>query len=578
MNEISRYNINNNLSKKLNLCFFATLLFQEKNDKIENKNPIYKLISSWEEILSILSLGETDVLKVLYFNRFATHEILYEAEEVINITNTQEEKLDYYQYLCLLIEENTSVVNYIYSFELIKKINEIQTKIKNEKIQKIIIAKIILVLINNYEQSENEEELNQEISDALDNLKTFNSKIIEDNKVELDKYNISIKDKPSPTLEITLEGIFNEIIKYLFVNKKLDDSEDTNNIIRQINFKYFNITKVIFDSILKLLRKENDYIKEYIINEYNDLFDLKKINFYYTLIKYILKSDFYIYEIPLLLETRKKIKKLIKENIAGFYQSMKQNRNYNDKIEYILKAFIEYKYYFEKSKRVYTINANANTSQQGSHSSAQVYISNKSNNYNYYGNPVVPSGSESSGFFSHSSYKNAKQDSGRHFEGYIEEPKNEFDELEKKFGGTIIFKILRNSSFKFEFKKNNNQILANCILIKIDGEEEKQKYDELIKNTCENNHLNNNFKMLIKFLDFFKNKIKTSFTNDFTFSVILNFSSNVVNLSVFQVDCIYQLEIPEEEITEYKDFDIFNIKEVNQNGFLSLINEINVNR
>ena len=573
MEEKFKYYIKNALSKKLNLCYFSTLFFPEKNDQEENKNPINKLISTFPEIETMLNLGETDVLKILYFNRMATHKILYDDEEIINIKDMHEEKLEYYLYLCLLIEENTSVVNYLYSFEFIKKLNEWQTKLKNEKIEKLIIAKIILIFINNFEQSENEENTSGKYSEVLDKIIDFNSKIIENNIDELKQFKITSTDFSSKKLE----GIYNDIIKYLFVNKKLDDSEDTNNIIKQIDLKNFNITKVIFDEILVLLRKENDFIKDYIISDYNDLFNLKKINFYYTLIKYIIKNTFYIYEIPLLLETRNKILKIIKENISGLYLSMKQNRNFNDKIEFVLSAFIEYKYYIVKSKKIYTINANANTSQQASNQSNQPYIPNKSGGYNY-GNFVIPNSSDTSGFFSNSSYKKAKEDSGRNFDGFMEEKVNEFEELEKKFGNTPVFKILKNSSFKFEIKKVNDQKKVECILIKIDENEGNQNYDEIRNFTCKNKNIDNNFKNLIEFLNSFQSRIISSYANDFTFSVTLNFRSNTVNLSVFLVDCSYLLEITDEDPMEFKDEDIFNTNEVNQNGFLSLINEINANR
>ena len=192
--------------------------------------------------------------------------------------------------------------------------------------------------------------------------------------------------------------------------------------------------------------------------------------------------------------------------------------------------------------------------------------------------PYIPNISETSGYFSNSSYKKAKEISERYFEGYMEEKVNEFEELEKKFGDTTVFKILRNSSFKFEIKKVDKQKKVECILIKIDGNEENQNYDEIKNLTCENKNINNNFKNLIVFLNSFQNRIISFYTNDFTFSVILNFRSNTVNSSVFLVDCTYLLEITDEDPMEYKDYDIFNTNEVNQNGFLSLIEKINANR
>ena len=570
MDEALKYTKNEQLSKKLNLCYTASLLFSEKNDEKENNNPIFKLLSNLQEIESILNLNENDSIRFLYFNRIKSHSILYDNEEVINIKLINDnDKLDFYIYLCFLIEENLSVVNYIYSINVIKKINDMQTRIKNEKIQKLIMAKIIIVLINNYEQSDNEEDTD---NTDLNSLKNFNMEIINDNIKELNQYNINKNN----FLSKKLEEIYSEIIKYLIINNKLDDSEFTNNILKQINLKYIYITKVMFDEIAKLLKSENDYIKDYVIKEYNDLFDLKKINFYYILIRYILKITFYIYEIPFLLETMIKIKTLIKQNISSLGHSIKQNRPYKDKIEFVLKAFIEYKYYYDKSIKAIRANANANTSQQNSNASNQVNISNRSNN-NYYGNSININNSESSsGFFSNSSYKRAKEDSGRNFDSFTEEPVNQFEEFEKKYRNEIIFQILQNSSFKYEFKIINKQVTFNCISIIINGQNVQKTYDEIKDITSDNRNLLNNFLKFKEFLEFFENKIQSSYKNKFTFEVTLKFESNSVKLSIFQVDCIYILQINGEEPIEFKDSDIFN-NELRENLFL-LLNEINEGR
>ena len=570
MDEALKYTKNEQLSKKLNLCYTASLLFSEKNDEKENNNPIFKLLSNLQEIESILNLNENDSIRFLYFNRIKSHSILYDNEEVINIKLINDnDKLDFYIYLCFLIEENLSVVNYIYSINVIKKINDMQTRIKNEKIQKLIMSKIIIVLINNYEQSDNEEDTD---STDLNSLKNFNMEIINDNIKELNQYNINKNN----FLSKKLEEIYSEIIKYLIINNKLDDSEFTNNILKQINLKYIYITKVMFDEIAKLLKSENDYIKDYVIKEYNDLFDLKKINFYYILIRYILKITFYIYEIPFLLETMIKIKTLIKQNISSLGHSIKQNRPYKDKIEFVLKAFIEYKYYYDKSIKAIRANANANTSQQNSNASNQVNISNRSNN-NYYGNSININNSESSsGFFSNSSYKRAKEDSGRNFDSFTEEPVNQFEEFEKKYRNEIIFQILQNSSFKYEFKIINKQVTFNCISIIINGQNVQKTYDEIKDITSDNRNLLNNFLKFKEFLEFFESKIQSSYKNKFTFEVTLKFESNSVKLSIFQVDCIYILQINGEEPIEFKDSDIFN-NELRENLFL-LLNEINEGR
>jgi hypothetical protein len=271
-----------------------------------------------------------------------------------------------------------------------------------------------------------------------------------------------------------------------------------------------------------------------------------------------------------------KIKTLIKQNISSLGHSIKQNRPYKDKIEFVLKAFIEYKYYYDKSIKAIRANANANTSQQNSNASNQVNISNRSNN-NYYGNSININNSESSsGFFSNSSYKRAKEDSGRNFDSFTEEPVNQFEEFEKKYRNEIIFQILQNSSFKYEFKIINKQVTFNCISIIINGQNVQKTYDEIKDITSDNRNLLNNFLKFKEFLEFFENKIQSSYKNKFTFEVTLKFESNSVKLSIFQVDCIYILQINGEEPIEFKDSDIFN-NELRENLFL-LLNEINEGR
>ena len=49
----------------------------------------------------------------------------------------------------------------------------------------------------------------------------------------------------------------------------------------------------MFDGLSSILNKNREYIKEYIIEKYEGLFDDKKINFYYILLKYILKYNHY---------------------------------------------------------------------------------------------------------------------------------------------------------------------------------------------------------------------------------------------------------------------------------------------
>lgn len=339
------------LVPKLNLFYFSTLILAEKNDENDNNSPINKLLFDFEEIQTFLNNSNphihSNLCKFLYFNRIIAHDILYQSKKIIHINNeNKDDKLDFYLFLSLLIED-TVVVNYSYSIDLIKKINALQTLEKEKKIKKIILAKIILILIKNYYQiNDNEENINNEFENDLFCIKNYNLEIINKNINALNIINI----KEDDILYDTIEEIYTEIIKNLIIQKKLDGSHDSFKLIEEINLKSLNLTKKMFDEIKEILDKNKDYIKEYIITKFDDIFDKKILDFYNILLNYIIKSDFYIFQIPFLFETRDKIKKIVKENINKFYPSIKNNQNFQE-IEQVLKAFIEYEYYLNKSKR-----------------------------------------------------------------------------------------------------------------------------------------------------------------------------------------------------------------------------------
>lgn len=160
------------LVPKLNLFYFSTLILAEKNDENDNNSPINKLLFDFEEIQTFLNNSNphihSNLCKFLYFNRIIAHDILYQSKKIIHINNeNKDDKLDFYLFLSLLIED-TVVVNYSYSIDLIKKINALQTLEKEKKIKKIILAKIILILIKNYYQiNDNEENINNEFENDL---------------------------------------------------------------------------------------------------------------------------------------------------------------------------------------------------------------------------------------------------------------------------------------------------------------------------------------------------------------------------------------------------------------------------
>ena len=153
----------------------ASLL--EKKEKIPLKIIIYdniilnelsqindlKLFSNFSDITKFLNMDIKNEIFFLYLNRKNINEILYDEEDFVNIKISKDNiNLKYYFFLSLLITENKDTINYKYTYEFINNANNYQKNADENKIyKKLMIAKIILELIdnyNNYNVSDNEEE------------------------------------------------------------------------------------------------------------------------------------------------------------------------------------------------------------------------------------------------------------------------------------------------------------------------------------------------------------------------------------------------------------------------------------
>ena len=339
---------NEDLTPKLNLCYYSTLINSEGyyvNDSI------IKLISNFKEIQLIQSMNYPDFFKFLYFNRIKIHYILYFDQAFITINEINNTIKNYF-YLSLLLLENKYIVNYIYSIEFIKQINQLQTKEKKQKLKILIMAKTMSDIISNYK-------LNNDNNDEkeLETIIKYNNKIIDENINILKEFNIEKKDISNTKIDI----IYVQIINYLIINKKLDESDYTIDLIKQVDSESIYLTKTILDNLIKILDINKDYLKEYIITKYEDLFNEKTITFYYVLLKYIIKSNFLVYHIPFLYKTRNNILRIINDNILKFY-NIKKNKNYlMNKIKYVLNEFIiSLEYYIEKSSKLMKELSNSN--------------------------------------------------------------------------------------------------------------------------------------------------------------------------------------------------------------------------
>jgi len=556
------------LPRKLQLLFIISL----KQIESVGKNSSAKgLPFELEEINKIQKMNRPDFLIFLYINKDKLHDQLYENEEFLKIDiEIKDKKISQYIYLCLLIEDRAEVCNYQYLFELISKLNDIQRGEKEKILKKIIMAKMILSLVDNYRQIDNNEDNKGE--EELDKISNFNKNILTDNDniTKLNQYKLKIEDINLKKIE----EIYLIIIKYLIENSKLEDFEFIENIINQIELESIFLTKLMLNELNIILTKEKEYIKKYEIISFDDIFDKSKIYFYYNLIKYILKQSLYIFQFPFLLETSKKILDLIKNNLEKLSTSIKKS-NYKYQIEYILKQFIGenfYKYYYEASESLIKINQSLNSSQQSkkydpnssylnaeSVQAAHDNINNEFEKSNY--------DSSSSGPFSKESYKSIKEKSNRSFDNDFEEEYNE-NELE--------YKILNNSKFILHTNKKgkNPFIIYDEIKIIRNGNEIENKTIEEVKNATTNNYkLSNNYIKFLSFLNKFESNISNEFINSYKLKLTLTFETQNIKNDDFIIICLYDVEIPGENNEQFRDDNILTngIGE----GFQYVLSEIN---
>lgn len=325
----------NSLSFKLNLNYYSTI-----NQPFELSNiQDFKLITNYQELLELLKTNKEEIMKFLYFHKSNIHNnILYESFESIKV-NYKEENLALSElfYLALLILDNDELVNYEYPIDYIYEINKYQRNIKNEKLKKLMISKIIIHLIKNYKESN--EYKSQEESE-LEMIKEENENIINEN---INKYKIlNLFVINAENIDIIYTTIIIQIIK----KGLIEDYEYTYDLIKQLDLESINITEKMFDEIYKILNTEQYYTKYYMISEVNDLINIYKINFNYILLKYILKNNLYIYKCPFLIEARKNIINIINNNLL---QLSSINIDFDsNKLEYVINAITDSEYYFNK--------------------------------------------------------------------------------------------------------------------------------------------------------------------------------------------------------------------------------------
>lgn len=330
-----------------------------KSSFLIKEDPLQQLINNFEDIKNYIYSNYEENKRIFYFSRDKIHQILYEEDEIFNFDNENEEKL-------IKIPDNLSELFYLsilvlysadYDYNYPKKNIDLIYKYarENENEEKpylnIIIWKIIYSLNENYKESE--EVIENEYNKIIDECNKIFKKYI-----DLFKKKLNLETKESYFKDKKIDEIYSEIINSLIINQKFQDYKFCLDIIMQLNIEKIEITKTIFDGLSKTLEKE-EYNKYYVINDEKDLINETKINFYYILIKFILKNIFYIYNIPFLYSNFLKFKKFIKR--------IKMNDNSenilkNDKLKIILQLFDLEKDTIKKIENINTENSSQGVS------------------------------------------------------------------------------------------------------------------------------------------------------------------------------------------------------------------------
>ena len=329
---------------------------------------------------------------------------------------------------------------------------------------------------------------------------------------------------------MSIEKIYIDIIIYIIKNNKLSDYDFCYDIIEQIDLDLIDIqfmeSETKFNKILEILDTKNDYIKNYVINYFEDIKDENKINCYYILMKYFFKSSIYIYYIPLLFQVHKKIIEFIKTK--DFSSITFEKQSIKERFEYVIKAYSDLDYYY----------------------------------YSIYLNKI----SDITNYAEKKCNWDIKDDELR--------IKNDLD-----FKNINIKKeILNKSIFTFDVSMGDEKepVINNINIIY--GENNKITYEELLNlkelNNFENKYeLNkNNFSLFILFLNnlFLKiGEIISNYKINEKIKLQLEFESSQNNINV-----CYSIFENQFNPIKYKDEDILGKKLNELNGFKSLNDEI----
>ena len=309
------------MHRKFKLIHFYSSI----NSPIENdKDPSFNLFNNIEEIKAIYKIYPEMSKQIFFFNKKRIEDILYEEEiifqfEMIDFQQNKKFYISELFYLDLLVTNNLEMINYSYEVKYIFEINNIFFKKGNLKsFQNILISKMLLDIIKNHESDESFEP-----NDSLDEIIEEKKKLIEDELKKIEIFD-ELKYTYDDIFEKKIDEIYTDIIVHFIKNNKFD--ENNLKILKELDIENIYITKRMYKGISKCFEEFNKNSYPYRIDN-EDSLTKENIYFYYAIIKYIFKNQFYIYDIPIFKENYLRMIKLLTKEMSNNNDKSKSDEN-----------------------------------------------------------------------------------------------------------------------------------------------------------------------------------------------------------------------------------------------------------
>ena len=539
---------------------------KDEKEKIKIIDPVKESIENYANIKSILEKKGINIFEYLYLNKERIHIILYNEDENITINSEMMKKFSDYYYLYFLIRAE-ELLNYKYEYGFLSELKE-KVNIEKSPIKKIIFSKILLCLIKNFNEI-----YGDEFGDKCEEMEEDCKNWINSEKHSLKKYNINLDLDKLADDGVEIDDIYINILISLIKNNKLNDSQDTLNILSELEIKDLRLNKKIYNG-LKSIFNEND-LKKYLISSYSDLINNEIITFYRMLFVYILKSSDYIFNIQFFIDLRTKIIGLVKTNIGILCNDLKKGKSQDNiiKLEEVLPYFINlesYKQRYKKENKQSTLKSNNNNqSIQGSG------MSNFKSNQSSESQSNLGSSSLGNPFDNSSAKKREPSDP-------LNQPNfndNEQDERKKEQA----YQILKKSRFSMDISYKKGQREADITYSSIAyGEVENTDKSQTVEITdiksikADDEILNSNYEKFLQYLNQIEKDIKIKYKKEKKINIIITFSMTDDSLERsenYKINCNYNINDENRKgERDFTDEDFLN--KVNYEGLSYMIDAL----